>query len=323
MDPTKYFCDINIDMTPEIAREIIQRNVKKLVLEGRTPLLKNPDIVFSSNEEKESPRDARNPFLDIEIRPFRNLSAYSLASIDAYFNISGHNSGPVAPQIFKLQSYVLSGQKDIGFAEYIQYRNIISFIYVLGPISLQEIDNSIINYSRLKEVNNYDNFRYANLDFYVDEILKVNLKGVDTFIIENSSSNVELVHELIIMLRTLKDRGDTIISVDSIHEEFILDLLQILSNCFDSVSLFKPCTSDKEIYIVCNFFSKGNSTESTRFLRDIIKKGSYNDNINKLLRKRNTQIDDYFDDIMNQIEDSTHTLYTVDKIKIYLNIQSN
>ena len=349
MDPTRTFCRINFEASPKTCREVITTNIKKISLigKGQPQLIKNKDLIFTDINDIKDIKDIKDinnindPFLTIDLYPFKNISAYNLASIDLYFNITDHGSGLIAPQLLKYQNYIMSGNNDIGMFEYIQYRNIMTFTYFLEDIPTN-VNNTYINVDRMLEIKDYNKYRYIDTDFYITKILNIDPDGVDVYILQDYISDIELLTQLIIMIKTLKVGGDTIILLnmnDSISD-FISDIILLLSNMFDSISLFKPCTlglyNNKYYLIGKHYKQKSGSNNSPRgtknssiiisLLNDIIKRGGYTQNIDFILKDKNNQIVDYVSKIKEIIDDERITdkdnIYVSSKLRMYLNITS-
>jgi len=321
MDPVRSFSRQDVNVTSELSRETIISKIPVLSLKTKTSLIKSKNYLYNKTITETVPSDIEDPFLNIDINPFSNLSAYDLASIDMFFNITGHNSGVLAPQLLKFQNYIISGTQDQGFIEYIQYRNMISFVYFFESLKLK----GNLMPDRINQIKNYDKFRYLNIDYYINKVKNVDISGIDVYVVQDYKSDMELLYQVIMMTSTLKENGHGIIKIEL--SDFTIDLFSILSNCFDNVSLFKPATIglyNNTFYIIGRFYKKNKSNEIIRFLRDFIKRGSYLDTIDRILQERDKQINEYIDGIIELLvsERAINVNYIPEKIKMYLNIST-
>lgn len=340
MDPTRTFCRIDFNSSPIECRKVITNNIKKLSLIGKNlpSLIKNKDLITVTKNNDIS-TDVEDPFLNIELFPFNNISAYTLASIDLYFDITHHGSGLIAPQLLRFQNYIISGSEDIGMFEYIQYRNIMSFAYFFestGSSGGSGVSGSNINTDRILEVKDHNKYRYSNIDFYITKVLNIDSKGVDVFIIQDYISDVELIHQLIIMLKSLKIGGSAIILIK--NDELLSDIISLLSVTFDYISLFKPCTIglyNNTYYLICKYYKQKNGSDNSprgikdvsiivSLLNDIIKRVDYDKNIKRILRDTDNKIVDYITSIESIINDEISNdrdgVYVSSKLKMYLNL---
>ena len=325
MDPTRTFCRSDVNITSENSKEVIDKLTPVLSLKGKIPLTFKRNYTSTKDKPKESSSDIDDVFLTLDITPFNNLEAYNLASIDMYFDITNSNSGFLAPQVLKFQNYVISGSRNYGFAEYIQYRNIISFIYFFEFVDPGKVIPTNINYGRLHQIKNYDDFRYSDYNFYINRVLRVDTSGVDVYIIQDYVSSIELLIQVNMMLILLKDQGDAIIKIKL--NELTTDILTILNNCFDYIALFKPVCSNiynDTFYLVCKFYKKDKSTEVNRFIKNIIKKEDYMSNIDGILEKKDEHVKEYTAGIVELLDNERYITkeitYVPNKIKTYLNI---
>lgn len=335
MDPTRTFCRIDFDLSPENCKGIIDSNkISLTVVSGNVPLNKSRNLRFY-NHAGGSTDYPEDPFTLMDPTPFKNLAAYDLASIDAYFNITGFGSGLTAPQLMRFQNYAISGSSDLGMAEYIQYRNIITFIYFLEEIH-RDISETNINLDRIMESDFLirKKERYRNIEYYSSLILGIDQFGVDVYIIQGYTSDVDLICQVIILLEVLKIGGDGIVRLHGLNK-LSIDLIIVLANVFDSVSLFKTCTLglySNDIYLVCKHFNQTSNkgkkkdlkSETIMILKEIVKRGEYHQDFNGLLENENRQVSDYASRVTSLIEQERVTDemidYVPDKIRAFLSI---
>src|SRR5437762_2340839 len=257
MDPLRTFCRQDIIITPDNTHDFILDSLPKLSLETQIPLIFKKDsqiidenVPQSSSQISQSSKKSKlseDPFSKLELTPFKNRSAYDLASIDLFFDITNSYSGNLAPQVLKFQDYVISGTRNYGFIEYIQYKNPISYIYFLEDVNIddnEDIPTGIV-YGRINQlvnrsVSSQNSYRYQDQTFYTNGILRATTSGVSIYIIEDYKSNIELLTQCILMLLTLKNKGKAILKITL--NEFTQDLMSALAASFDSIALFKPAT---------------------------------------------------------------------------------
>lgn len=333
MDPTRTFCRIDFDVSPEKCKEVIDNLVIQLsLLKGGIAPIRSKNLKFypiQNNDTDEKIYD--DPFVIMDPSPFKNITAFDIASIDTYFNLTKFGSGLIAPQLLRLQSYVISGSSDLGMAEYIQFRNILTFMYFFNKIE-PEVNQTNINIDRMLEVN--IPLRYFDYQHYISTVLNLNTDGVDVFIIQDYTSDVDLIYQIIIMLNTLKSGGDFLAlmkNVDSLN----IDLITIFIDLFDSISLFKPCTlglyNDKFYLIGKNFVQSGSKhktknmkAEIIRLLKDIVRKGEYHHGVGNILENENPEVFKYVSQVKTLVEQERSTdqiiSYVPDKLRSYLNL---
>jgi len=312
MDPTRIFCRLDIDVTPEYSHQIILKNIIPLSFDGSVNLINNNN---NNKRHQKHQKDKPDKFYLSNLSPFSLLSAYELAAIDMYFNLTTHSSGSIAPQLLKAQTYVIT-HKDLGFLDYLQYRNPLTFMFLLDNIETTETENNYIVYERIKQIKKNDDF--SNIDFYIQQILITSYEGVDIFLLNDYKSIHELITLIIIMLKTLKTNGTSVIKLKNIHE----DVIQLMSYLFDHIFLFKSATSninDDQYYLIGKFFNKNKSANIINFLSTRLQT-SLEDN---LLFNIDINVSNYIEKIKytvrTEIEDNP--IYVPEKLKIYLNIQ--
>jgi hypothetical protein len=350
MDPIREMCreDVQVDLTS--SRSIIKKNLITIRVQNKIHLNLKKNLCFTRKNGTSSPRTFQkdytegtgntggtweDPFVYIDLSPFKNLEAYDLASIDLFFDITNSYGGALAPQVIKFQNFIISGTKNYGFIEYIQYRNEIAFVYFLDTIRIDD-DSFLsgIDYSRIKQLQNLGapgGSRYSDYNLYVNYILRVDSFGVDVYIIADYSSDVELLTQLLMMTLSLKDRGNVIIKIK--FNSLVVDIITILCIIFDTVAPFKPATSnlnENDMYIIGKFYKKSNSGEISKLLKECIKKCEYDSNFeNGFLESSGgtsvtsgiiDSIKKFRDDLQNEKTLTKSVHYVVNKIKMYLNL---
>jgi hypothetical protein len=138
-------------------------------------------------------------------------------------------------------------QKDINLLIITEnYKDIIQCIELIREnnnfhkLFLNEIDNLYLQ--TMKE----DNYGY-DYDFIFFE---ANITTLDTYIID-------LIKIIMIIFKQMKNNGSCIIKIDTIFHKPVVDILYLLSSCFEKIYIIKPHTNNIttfEKYIVCKYF---------------------------------------------------------------------
>lgn len=308
MDPTRIFCRVDVNVTPEYSRQIILNNILPFSFSG------TPGLAKSNN--KRMTKDNKNiddKFQLLSLSPFNQVSAYELSSLDMYFNLTTHDSGTLAPQLLKAQTYVITSN-DIGYMNYLQYRNPLTFIYLFDNISYSEIKDTFIVYERVKQIGSS---RELPIDFYTEQVLRTSYDGIDVFLLTKYNSIEQLITLIIVMLKVLKTNGTCVIKLNSIQD----DIVQLMTYTFDHIFLFKSAVSninDSEYHLICKFYNKNKSMRIITFLLDILG----NSSTGNLLFDINPDVYNYVDKViqMVSVEVKDNPVYIPTKLKMYLNI---
>lgn len=89
-----------------------------------------------------------------------------------------------------------------------------------------------------------------NIEYYDFMFFEANTETNDTYIID-------LIKFIMIIFKQMKNNGICIIKIDAIFYKPIVDILYLLSSCFEKVYIIKPNTNNIttfEKYIVCKYF---------------------------------------------------------------------
>jgi hypothetical protein len=324
MDPIRIMCRVGFDSSEENIGNLLLHNILPIGVVNKTQLIKAKQLSTIVKQDVH-PVDEMDPFITLDPAPFTSVVSYNLASIDMFFHVIGHSSGALAPQIIKIQTFAISGTLADSFIEYIQYRNMFSYIYFLEYVNTK---NENIDYNRIEQIKSYDTDRYINTNHYIKNILKTDSNGVDVYIIQESLSDVDLLYQIIILLQTLKNDGMAVIKFK--FDRFYLDIFTILLNCFDNLSLFKPSTlglHNDDYYLILEFYKKNRNVDTLRTLESTIMELDYLDNVQNILLNVNEQAKEYFLKVNHQITDERDEHgdyeYLPNKISMFLNIISN
>ena len=128
-----------------------------------------------------------------------------------------------------------------------KYKDIIQCIELLRE---NNNDNKIffeeINNDYLESINN----TITNTEYYDFIFFETNTETLDTYV-------MDLIKIMMIIFKQMKNNGICIIKIDSIFYKPIVDVLYLLSSCFEKVYIIKPNTNNIttfEKYIVCKYF---------------------------------------------------------------------
>ena len=194
-------------------------------------------------------------------------------------------------------------------------------------ITLKPNDEYVPDWNKLKKMFKKDNncyIEYGDLYVYNDVlnfIKKINCKchivtadgGFDysnDFNGQELNSSRIIYSEIATALNILKKDGHFIIKLFDLFTLNSIQYLQLLNNCFEKVTIFKPETSrpaNSEKYIVC-----------TNYLDNLTKEQKYNLllNIDKWIVNENEQI------IFKKYKISNELYYDIDKLnKMYIDFQ--
>ncbi|SNW62954.1 FtsJ-like methyltransferase [Orpheovirus IHUMI-LCC2] len=201
-------------------------------------------------------------------------SALKLANVDAVYGILEHMSGLMTTRIGGIIYYVSIGHGTGTFLEYIQYRRSDAIGLGMTLRSLDKpLDKNIIDTSRFYPITGKDGTgniikNYQNL---IDNALDMSNDGME-YVFANSGMGGDenkvdhellvsrlLLTEIFVALRTLRVKsalgkgGIFVCRVFDTVTPLSLDILWLLSICFESVSIIKPVTSrrsESEKYVV-------------------------------------------------------------------------
>ena len=175
-------------------------------------------------------------------------------------------------------------------------------------ITLKPTNNYIPCFSKVKKVfhnNENINIEYGNLYIYEDVKNFINnfnekkcifVSADGGFDYSNNFNGQEInscqiiYSECIIALNILKLNGCFVCKVFDLFSVTMTQLLFILFNCFEKISIYKPETSrpaNSEKYLICMYYKDNLSTDIKNKLLDIIQK--WRDNI-ELLKNNNSII---------------------------------
>ena len=107
-----------------------------------------------------------------------------------------------------------------------------------------------INNDYLESINNNNTIDNNDIEYYDFMFFETNTETFDIYI-------VDLIKFIMIIFKQMKNNGICIIKIDSIFYKPIVDILYLLSSCFEKVYIIKPNTNNIttfEKYIVCKYF---------------------------------------------------------------------
>ena len=214
-------------------------------------------------------RNLSNPFEFIGYSIFKNRAGVKLANIDAVLNITKK----LGFTFDKKQSSDNFTFCDIAsgpgaFTQYLQYRFPNSKGYgITIRHKFNDWNHKILNMNNFTPYYGPDDSGdlYTNCLNFIDFVKQKEPNGVDLVTgdgaFDNTYDNLEelnssrlLLTQIIIGIDCTKISGNFVVKVLDTVNEFSAQLIYILSLCFNSICLFKPCSSrpaSSERYLIC------------------------------------------------------------------------
>jgi|688.fasta_scaffold182577_2 23S rRNA U2552 (ribose-2'-O)-methylase RlmE/FtsJ len=214
-------------------------------------------------------RNLSNPFEFIGYSIFKNRAGVKLANIDAVLNIT-KKSGFTFDKKQSSDNFtfcdIASGPG--AFTQYLQYRYPNSKGYgITIRHEFNDWNTKILNMNNFTPYYGPDNSGdlYTNCLNFIEFVKEKEPNGVDLVTgdgaFDNTYDNLEefnssrlLLTQIIIGIDCTKINGNFVVKVLDTVNEFSAQLIYILSLCFKSILLFKPCSSrpaSSERYLVC------------------------------------------------------------------------
>lgn len=219
-------------------------------------------------------RDATNPFETIGRSIFMNRAAVKLANIDAVFNISGETFSFDSKSSVNKITFCDVAAGPGGFTQYLQYRypNSTGYGMTLRNKNL-DWNVELVNMRQFTSFYGSDNTGnlYTGWEQFIDFVLKQELKGVNLvtadggFDIEEGGNRTYLQKQEFLSSRLLvvqsligigctRIGGNFVLKVFDTVTEISGQVIYILGQCFDALTMFKPVTSrpaNAERYLIC------------------------------------------------------------------------
>jgi 23S rRNA U2552 (ribose-2'-O)-methylase RlmE/FtsJ len=305
----KSYNDILSDKKKEIDKEDIQKYWDKMKKIG------NPYELIYTSYNKKRKNDSISSYSPI------SRSYFKLWEI--YFNFN------LFENVKENINFVHLAEGPGGFMEssinYCKLKNFKNCKY--WGITLKPNDEYVPDWNKLKKMfkkDNNCNIEYGDLYIYndiLDFIKKINCKchivtadgGFDysnDFNGQEINSSRIIYSEIATALNILKKNGHFIIKLFDLFTLNSIQYLQLLNNCFENVTIFKPETSrpaNSEKYIVCTNYLDNLSNEQKHHLLL---------NIDKWKMNENEQV------IFKKYKISNELCYDIDKLnKIYIDFQ--
>lgn len=248
-----------------------------------------------------------NPFSKIGNSIFINDGAVKLANIDAVFNITDSIKGDLGllpSHLSRRYVYVTLGDPVGSLAQYIQYRKKFTMGYGMSLSSDNKLDLTKVE-TRGPNVyfQEWGDFEYGgdgtgNLytnivplikkmrEFYVHGLDLVVATGYVKSDIDSNKqkTNIEsdeirnyrlLVNEIYGGIRLVKEGGIFVIKIFTIYTDAMINLIYLVTSCFDKIYIIKPVTSSNvldERYLVCIGFKGDEKVKNQlKLLKRLIK----------------------------------------------------
>lgn len=240
---------------------------------GRYLALQRAKDAFASDNFLTA-RDTTNPFETIGRSIFMTRAAVKLANIDAVFNVSGDVFSFDRKSSTNNLTFCDVAAGPGGFTQYLQYRypNSIGYGMTLRSKNL-DWNTSLLNMQRFTPFYGADNNGdlYKSWQQFVDFVLKQQPKGVDLvtadggFDVEEGGdrtllqkqeflSSRLLVVQSLVGIACTRVGGNFVLKVFDTVTQISAQVLYLLSQCFEQLTMFKPVTSrpaNAERYLIC------------------------------------------------------------------------
>ena len=276
MDPTIDLCRIP-------SRKVIQLPIVK----HRQPVQDFVPEITTSNDIQEYVVDD-DPKIGFSI--FAHRAAVILANIDALFNFTGHTGGFLRYATFGQFTFCDLGSGPGGFTEYIQFRRPDSFGYGITSKNHQDWDDFHIESSRFRKIYGQDNSGDLRTQWYdfSRTVRETEVEGVDIVV----SNGNDMIPEILITLYTLTVGGTFVMKILNFESKLTRQLLFLLSQVFESITIIKPMSASKYYFIGVGF------KKSVDFI-DLLMNAN-NENVVSILHSYPDSFNKYLDSIRNQ-----------------------
>lgn len=274
-DPNeKYYQETPINLTPKYDLISVNETAQPIYCDvNRYKILQNVKDAFDSNGFIQA-RDATNPFEKIGRSIFINRAAVKLANIDAVHHITNVIFTFDSKQSLNDFTFCDIAAGPGGFTQYLQYR----FPKAVGygiTLRSEKLDWS----TRFLDMNRFTPFYgkdntgnlYNNWESFIQLVISKQPNGVDLvtadggFDLEDNMdksllhkqeflSSRLLLTQTLVGIRCTKIGGNFVLKVFDTVTELSAQILLLLSNCFNSIEIFKPVSSrpaNAERYIIC------------------------------------------------------------------------
>ena len=215
--------------------------------------------------------DLYDPFHNTPIKPFMSRDTITLANIDSVFNFSKHTQGYIIKQDTKDFSFAVIDDGPGKFVEYILYRNPNSYGYGISKVPYNDLILDVTHFNIIRGKSGTSNIE-KDYKSFIKTIRTVEATGVDIVIADYPNNKITSMNFMVKLITCLSiiNIGGTFVSKISLNDELI-DLLYIVSQCFDKITLFKPIStsfSDKDnTYYLVAQDAKTNNIEWISYLK--------------------------------------------------------
>jgi cap1 methyltransferase len=271
-------------------------------------------------------RSLANPFEQIGNSIFMDRASIKLANIDAVYNLTDTFGGSLKPREDGRFYYVDIAGGPGGFTQYIQYRMTDSLGYgiTLKTSNNLEWNTKEINMDKFIPIYGFDGTGnlYTNWSEFVASVriqfpsgvtlamgdggFEVfserenkleNEKNEETVLLEKNEAYAQqefktsrlLLVQILTGIKCVRDGGKFMVKVFDTVTRLTAQLLYIVSNCFDKISIFKPISSrpaNSERYLICEG-KRSNTQDYEAILVEASQRYSENLNIINLIDDQN------------------------------------
>jgi cap1 methyltransferase len=246
----------------------------------------NPYELIYTTYNKKRKNDSISLYIPISRSYFKMWEIFHNFEIFKYFNVNDNfvfSHLAEGPGGFMEASY--------NYKNYLNNKKVCNDVFY--GITLKPTNDYIPDWNKIKKIfNNKDNIKieYGNL-YYINDVnnyiskfneKKANLVTADGGFDYSSNFNGQEINscqiiysECIIALHVLKEKGCFVCKLFDLFSVSMVQILYIISLCFEKVFIYKPETSrpaNSEKYLVCLYYKNNLSKLSKKNLLNIIEK---------------------------------------------------
>lgn len=269
----------NSDVTYRHTHNSTDSNTLNVIYKPATvkgKLYGNPDLIIKMHGDRQTIMHQDNDayinqaysYENLDRCGFINRCGTKLANIDYHFEVTGRKTDLFNPQINGIFKFCDVASGPGGFTDYIFYRrpDSIGFGITYGIQYDKKLKNK--NFTEIRGPDGTGNL-FTSWEAFRDEVIYKNpdafdLVTADAGFLEDNDTTRNLARELMgfplffiecyLGFRLLKVGGDFVCKSYETVTETSVGLIYLLSQMFESVSIFKPITSrsyNLEAYVIC------------------------------------------------------------------------
>jgi hypothetical protein len=221
------------------------RMYRDINLSSEWSQLQNTLKAYSSEKITEAFQEV-DPFQKIRMSIFTTKEALQLANIDAVIDFtSKYKRRLTTDEVFKFATLY----RGLGTFQYLQHRKPNARGYGLITKTDEKLNFTGLNEQNLKITSIPDDI-FTNWETFIKDTLEYETDGLDLVL---SMKSENYLTQSITALRLCKEGGNFIIKVNTLDTTREVHWVQILTNAFKRVSLFRPVTASTNINGVDRF----------------------------------------------------------------------